>query len=106
MNAGLLASADADGLTVFGIADRIGLRVFECNQGNQQVAFGLGRDVFVFRRDFLEAFLRQLDFVALLFKGDAEDLFFLEFFRLVVRVHLENQISALAFRLENLQRGF
>ena len=43
VNTGLLSGADADGLSVLGIADRVGLGVFQGDQGNDQVAFGAFR---------------------------------------------------------------
>ena len=103
MDAALLAGADADGLAVLRVADGVGLRVLERDQGDQQVALCVLRQVVVLRRDILEAVFRDGDVVALLLEGDAEDLLALELCRLIGGIHLQDQVRALALRLEDLE---
>ena len=55
MDARLLARADADRLSVDGVADGVGLGVFQRDEGEQEVAAGLGGDVLVRRRTLGEA---------------------------------------------------
>ena len=103
VDAALLAGADADGLAVLRVADGVGLRVLERDQGDQEVALCALWQVVVLRHDVLEAVFRDGDVVALLLKGDAEDLLALELFRLIGRIHLQDQVRALALRFEDLE---
>ena len=73
VDAGLLTGADADGHAVFDVADRVGLSVFQGDEGDHQIALGIGGDILVFRRDILKEVRRNLSFVAFLFKSDAVD---------------------------------
>ena len=45
VDAALLAGADADGLAILRVADGVGLRVLERDQGNQQIALSILRQV-------------------------------------------------------------
>ena len=105
MDAGLLASADADGHAVFDVADRIGLGIFQSDEGDHQIALSRCRDILVLRRDIFEEVRRNLGFIAFLFKGDAIDFLRFDEARLVVRVHLEDAVIPLLLGLQNSQ-GF
>ena len=97
VDAALLSGADADGLPVLDVADGIGLRVFQRNEGNHQVTLGLGWKIFVLRGDVGEEVVAvQLDFVAPLLEGDAEDVFVLNGRGLVCRVYLDDVVRAFA----------
>ena len=78
VDAALLAGADADGLAVLRVADGVGLRVFERDEGNQEIALGAFRQIMILRHDVLEAVFRDFDIVAFLFECDAEDLLALD----------------------------
>ena len=99
MDARLLSRADADRLSVDGVADGVGLRVFQRDEGEQEVAAGLGGDVLVRRRALGEAVLCDLHVVALLLEGDAVHVLALEGGRRVALVHLEDEVAALALAL-------
>ena len=104
VNAALLTCADTDGLTVFDVANAVALRIFEGNQGNDEVALGVGREVLVDGRNVLEECrVIQFHFVPALFECHAEHLFTLDRCRGVVRVNLYDVVSSLAFVSENLE---
>ena len=106
VDAALLSGADADGLPVLDVADGIGLRVLQRDECNHQVAPRLGGEVLVLRGDVGEEVVAvQLDFVAPLLEGDAEDVFVLNGRGLVCRVYLDDVVRALALALQYLQ-GF
>ena len=104
VDAALLARADADGLPVIRIADRIRLRVFQRDERDEQVALRRARQLLRLRRDVLQAVLRDGHIVALLRERHAEDLLRLDRGRLVGRIHLDHEIAALALRLQDFQR--
>ena len=106
MDARLLPGTDADRLTVFGIADGIGLGVLQGDEGEQEVTPGTCGKFLVLRDDILEAVLRDGDVVALLLEGHAEDGLRFLFSRAVSRIHLDDEIAALALRLEDFERRF
>ena len=103
MDTALLTGTDADGLTVLHVADGVRLCVFQRDEGDDQVALGLRGKGLVLCGDVLEeGIVVELDLVAALFEGDAEDLLALDGLRHVVRVNLDHIISSLAFVLQDL----
>ena len=103
MDAALLTCADADCLTVFHVADGVRLCIFQRDEGNDQVAFGLRGKGLVLRRNVLEeGIVVKLDFVASLLEGNAEDLLALNGLRLIVRIDLDHVIGTLALVLQDL----
>ena len=69
MDTGLLASAYADYLSTLGVANRVGLGVFEGNQRNHQVDFGLFRQIFILGHHVPEHFAVDFQIIAALLKG-------------------------------------
>ena len=105
VNAALLAGADADGLTVFHIANGVRLRVFEGNEGDGEIAHGRGGQLLVLRGALVEEVrIRKIHLVASLFEGDAEHLFAFDGIGYVVGIHLQNAIRAFALGLQDLER--
>ena len=106
VDAALLTGSDADSLSVLDIADAVALCIFQCDEGNLQVADRLRSEVLVLRRNLLEEFrVVEIAVVAALLKGDAEDLLVLDRFGYIVRVDLDDAVSTLALGLEDFQ-GF
>ena len=99
VDARLLSRADPDRLSVDGVADRVGLGVFQCDEREQEVAAGLGGDVLVRRRAVAQTVLCDRHFVALLLEGHAVHVLALQRGRRVALVHLEDEIAALALAL-------
>ena len=106
MDAGLLSCAHTDGHTVFYIADRIGLCVFQRNQRYQQITDSCVRNIFVLRRTFCQQVRCDLRVVAALLKGNAENLLGLLFFRHVVRIHLHHKVGTFPFAFQDFQGFF
>ena len=103
MDTALLTCADADGLTVLHVADRVRLRIFQRDEGDDQVALGLGSEGLVLCGHILEeGVIVELDLVATLFESDTEYLLPLNRFRLVVGVYLNDVIGTLALVFQNL----
>ena len=106
MDAALLTGSDADGLSVLDVAHRVGLRVFEGNERDDEVTLGFSREGLVLRGDVLkERIIGQVDFVASLLEGDAEALLVLDGGGAVGGVYLDDVVGALALGLQHLQ-GF
>ena len=103
-SAALLTGANADCLTVLHVAYRIGLGIFEGDEGNHQVAACLGREVLVCRGDVgEECIVVEVDLVASLLEGDAIDHLALDRSRTIGGVHLNDTIGALALGLQDLE---
>ena len=97
MDTALLSCADADSLTVLHVADGVRLCIFQRDEGDDQVALGLGCEGLVLCGHILEeGVVVELDLVAALLEGDAEHLFPLDRLRLVVGVYLDHVIGTLA----------
>ena len=47
----MLAGTDTDGLSVLNVADWVALRIFQCDKGDDQVAFRFVWEIFVQGRD-------------------------------------------------------
>ena len=77
VDAALLASTDTNCLAVISKADRVGLGVFQSNQRNNQIDFGILRQVLVIGDNILQKMFADLKVVAALLKGNTEDLLML-----------------------------
>ena len=104
VDARLLPRPHADRLPVRGKADRIGLRVFEGDEGDDEVGRGLLRQVFVLGDDVFQQICVDLEFVAPLLEGDAEHLFALDGVGAVIGMDLDDVVSPLPLPLQNFQR--
>ena len=105
MDAALLTRSDANGLTVLHVADTVGLCIFQCDEGDDEVATCLGGEVLVHCGDVLEeGGVVKANLVAALLKGDAEDLLALDGLGTVGRVYLDDIVRAFAFLLQDGQR--
>ena len=105
VDAALLTRADADGLPAEGVADGVGLGVFERDQGDDEVKDRALGQRFVFRHDLAEQLAVDFEIVAALLEGDAEDLLALLRLGHVGRVDLHDVVGAVALAFEQLQ-GF
>ena len=103
MDSGLLARAHADGLTVIGEAHRIGLGVFQGNQGHDQVDLGGLGQVLILGDDVLQQVLADLEVVAALLEGDAENLLGLLLSGDIIGIDCYNVVIALALGFQNGQ---
>ena len=74
MHSGLLTGAHADGLTIVGKANRVALGVFQGDQGDDQIQLGAVGQLLVGGDDVLQQMLADLEIVAALLEGDAENL--------------------------------
>ena len=104
MDTGLLAGADADGLSVLDIADRVGLGVFEGNQSDQQVDLCALRQRLIFGNDVVEQLGADLQVVSALLEGDAKHVLVLKLSRNIVRVDFDDVVAAFALLLQDGQR--
>ena len=106
VDAALLTGTDADGLSVFHVADGVRLRVFQCDKGDNEVATGLlGEGLVLGGNVFEQGGVVETDLVAALLEGDAEDLFALNGSGTVGRVDLDDVVGAFALVFQNLD-GF
>ena len=104
MHAGLLSGADADGLSVFHVADRIGLGIFQRNEGDLHVHQGIRGDLFVGGHHIGQKFIIDVQLVAALLESDAVDLFSLQRSRYVIRIDLDHIVISLFLLFQDLQR--
>ena len=105
MDTTLLTSADADGLSVFHIADAVRLRIFQRNQCDNQVALCLCSECLVLGGDvFKQGRIVEFNLVTSLFEGNAKALLSLNGSRLVVRINLNDVIRTLALVFQYLNR--
>ena len=74
VDSGLLTGTDTDGLAVISKADGVRLGVLQGNERNDQVDLGTLGQVLVGGDDVLKQMLADLEVIAALLKGDAEDL--------------------------------
>ena len=103
----LLTGTNTDGLSVFDIADRVTLCIFQGDECNDQVALGISREYLVLSGDVLEqSGIIQLDLITSLFEGNAKHLLAFHGFRHIVGVDLNHIIGSLALLAENLQSLF
>ena len=105
VDAALLSGADTDSLAVLDVADGVALSVFECDEGDAEVALGGFGERLVACGDIVEEVVaRKVDFVASLFEGDAIDLLVLDGGRAIVGINAEHDVGALAFLAEDGER--
>ena len=104
MHAGLLSGADADGLSVLHIADRIGLGIFQRNKGDLHVHQGIRGDLFVGGHHVGEKFVIDVQLVASLLKSDAVDLLSLQRSRYIIRIDLDYIVISFFLLFQDLQR--
>ena len=103
----LLSGTDTDGLSVLHVADGVGLRIFQGDEGNHQVALGLGGEFLVGCGDILEeSGIVETDFITALFEGDAITLFDFHGCGHVRGVHLNDVVSTLTLFSQDLQSLF
>ena len=89
MDSGLLARTDTDGLSVLYIADRIGLSVFQGDQGNFQVDQCGLRDLFIFGYNIRKQIAVNVQLVPPLLEGDSVYLLSLNGGRLIGGIDLD-----------------
>ena len=99
----LLTSTDANGLSVLDVADTVRLRIFQGDEGDNQVTLCLCRESLVLCGDvFKQGGVVQFDFVASLFESNAKALLRLNGFRLVRGINLNDVIRAFALVFQYL----
>ena len=103
VDAALLAGSHADGLAVLHIAHGVGLGILEGDEGHDHVDLGLLGQVLVLRDDVGEQVLVDLEVVAALLEGDAENVLVLLGSGDIVRVDLHHVVVALLLGLQDLQ---
>lgn len=104
VNAALLSGADADGLSVLGVANAVALCVFQGDEGNHQVAASGFAECFVRGRDIGKEFVAgEVYFVASLFESYAIHLFAFDGLGAIIGVHFQYVVSALALFAENFE---
>lgn len=103
MDAALLSGPYAQGLAVLDIAHRVGLGVFQGNQGQQHVIFGPLGQVLVLGDEIGQHGFINGQIVVPLLKRDAEDVPPLNGGGGVIRVDFHHVVPALALGLQDLQ---
>ena len=104
MDAGLLARADADGLSVLHIADGIGLGILQGDQGDLHVDERRLRNVLFIRYHVGKQLFIHAQLVSPLLEGDAVHLLSLDFSRTVIRIDLDHIVVPLFLLFQNFQR--
>jgi len=97
MDSGLLPRTHPDGLPVFGKAYRIGLGIFQCNQGNGQIPHGMFGQVFVCRDHVCKQNRGNEAVVSRLFKSNTEHLLDFAGFRYITRIDFYNVVISFSF---------
>ena len=104
VNAGLLPGSHTDGLTVHRVADRVGLRVFERDERDDQIPHRALGQMLLLCDDVAEQRAVDAEVVAPLLKGHAKHLLALGLGRHIVRIDAHDVIAPLFLALENFQR--
>ena len=104
VDAALLTRAHADGLTVLDVADGVGLRVLERDEGDDHVDLRVLGQILVLRDDVREHVLIDHEIVASLLEGDAEHVLVLRRGGQIVRIDLHDVVVALFLGFQDLQR--
>ena len=102
----LLPGANADGLAVLHIADRIGLGIFKRDKCNDHIPHGRIRERFVFRHEILQQRSIDAEVVVSLLKGDTEDILAFLQSGHVIGINLDDVVVALFLRFQDLQGFF
>ena len=103
VDAALLAGPHTDGHAVFDIADRVGLGVFQGDEGEEHIVLGLLGQLLVLGDHVLEHLLTDVQIVVALLKGDAEDVPALDGGGGVAGVDLYHVVAPLALAPQDLQ---
>ena len=99
----LLPSANAYHLAVIGVADGIGLRVFEGDEGDDHVAASSAGKLLVGCDDFSQAGWRRHNLIALLAECHAKHVAGFRSGWLIIGVDLDDAVAALLFLLQDFQ---
>ena len=97
MNSALLSGAYSDGLTVFYIADRVGLCIFQCNKRYDHVTYDCIRQFFIVRNNILKQSGFNPEIIMSLFKCDAKNILTFLLRGNIVRVNLNDVVITLLF---------
>ena len=103
VDAALLAGSDADGLTILHVADTVRLRVFQCDEADDEIASCLRTEGLVLRGDVLEeGIIVEANLVASLLECDAKHLLALDGVGGVRRINLDDIIRSFTLGFQNL----
>ena len=104
MDAALLSSSDANGLSVFHIAYRVRLGILQRDERDDKVAHSLGGEGLVLRGNIgKKGGIAQVHLVTTLLEGYAKHLLVLDGSRAVGGVDLDNIVGAFAFCLQYVE---
>ena len=106
MNTGLLSGTDTDGLSALDIAYRVGLGIFQGDEGDFHIHQRLSRNLFLLCYDIGEKVTVHVELIAALFKSNAEDLLFLQGIWYVGRVDLDDIVVAFFLLFQNFKCFF
>ena len=107
VNTGLLSGTYTDGLSVNGIANRVGLRIFESDERDDEITHSTFGEIFVFGYDIRKQLTVDFKVVSALLKGDAKHLLGFLNGRNVVGIDLYDVVASLSLALEDFKRfGF
>ena len=104
VDAGLLARADADGLSALHIADGIGLGILQGDQGDLHVDERRLRMSFLSVTTLESSFSSTHSSIDIRIEGDAVHLLSLDFSRTVIRIDLDHIVVPLFLLFQNFQR--
>ena len=100
---GLLSGADADGLSVFHKADRVGLGVFQGNQGDLQISQSALRQILVLCHNVGQQGIVDGQLLSSLLKADAENLLVLQGSGNIVLIDLDHAVVAVFLGFQDFQ---
>ena len=103
VNTRLLTCTYTDSLSVYCVADRVGLRIFECNERDNEVAYGTFGQILIFGHNVRKQLTVDFKIISPLFKGDAKYLLGLLNGRNIIGVDLNDVVIALSLALENFK---
>ena len=104
VDAALLARAHAKGLSALDVAHRVGLGVFQRDEGQQHIVLGLLGQIAVFGDDIFQHLLVNRQIIVPLLEGDAEDAPPLDGGGGIIGVDLHHVVAAFALGFEDFQR--
>ena len=102
---GLLSGSDAYHLSSDRVSHGIRLSILQCDQRDKQIPHSTLREILILSRDVPEAVRGEFQIVVPLLEVESEDLLRLYRIRLIIRIHLNDEITALPLLLEDL-KGF